>query len=152
MNFLIKSFNFVEKYKMAKDFYHENVRIALEKDGWKITDDPYIIKVDEVGYEIDFGAEPLIAAQKDENFIAIEVKSFVGPSTINEFHKAVGQFNDYFVALEENDPDRVLFLAIPNEVWDRFFQKPVIQKSLKRIEAKIMVYDPFKNEVVRWIK
>lgn len=77
---------------MARDFYHKNVREALEKDGWIITHDPYSVKIDDVGYEIDFAAEPLIAAEKDELKIAIEVKSFVGPSRINEFHKAVGQF------------------------------------------------------------
>lgn len=137
---------------MAKDFYHNNVREALEKDGWRITADPYRVKVDEVGYEIDFGAEPLIAAEKDEIRIAVEVKSFVGPSTVNEFHKAVGQFNDYYVAMEIEDPERVLFLAIPEEVWSIFFQKPVIQKSIKRIAAKILVYNPISNTVVEWIK
>lgn len=98
------------------------------------------------------GAEPLIAAEKDNARIAVEVKSFVGPSTINEFHKAVGQFNDYYVALEIQDPERVLFLAIPEEVWLRFFQKRVIQKSLERIRAKIVVYNPDENRIVEWIK
>lgn len=137
---------------MAKDFYHDNVRIALEKDNWLITHDPYAIKIDEVGYEIDLGAELLIAAEKDNARIEVEVKSFVGPSTINEFHKAVGQFNDYYVALEIQDPERVLFLAIPEEVWLRFFQKRVIQKSLERIRAKIVVYNPDENRIVEWIK
>lgn len=84
---------------MARDLYHQNVRLALEKDGWTITHDPYSIRVEDVGYEIDLGAEMLLAAQKDSQKIAVEIKRFVGPSTINEFHKAVGQFNDYFVAL-----------------------------------------------------
>jgi hypothetical protein len=137
---------------MARDFYHYNVRQALEKDGWHITADPYPIRVDDVGYEIDFGAEPLIAAEKDEIAIAVEVKSFVGPSTVNEFHKAVGQFNDYYVALEIEDPKRVLFLAIPEETWFSFCQKRLIQKSLERIQAKIVVYNPYKNEIVTWIK
>lgn len=137
---------------MAKDFYHKNVREALEKDGWCITHDPYPIKVEDIGYEIDFAAEPLIAAEKEEQFIAVEVKSFLGPSTINEFHKAVGQFNDYCVALEMQDPNRILFLAVPENVWMRFFQKQIIQKSLERINAKIVVYDPFANIVVQWIK
>jgi hypothetical protein len=137
---------------MAKDFYHNNVREALEKDGWRITNDPYSIKIDDIGYEIDFGAEPLIAAEKDEQMIAVEVKSFVGPSNVNEFHKAVGQFNDYYVALEMKDPNRVLFLAIPEEVWVVFFQKNLIQKSLARIQAKIIVYNPHTNTVVQWIK
>lgn len=137
---------------MAKDFYHDNVREALVKDGWRITHDPYPLKVEDVGYEIDFGAEPIIAAEKDEAKIAIEVKSFVGPSTVNEFHKAVGQFNDYYVALEIRDPERVLFLAIPKIIWSKFFQKTLIQKSLARIQAKVIVYDPAKNEIVQWIK
>ena len=137
---------------MAKDFYHKNVREALEKDGWVITHDPYPVRVEDIGYEIDFGAEPLIAAEKDQFLIAIEVKSFIGPSTINEFHKAVGQFNDYYVALEIQDPNRVLFLAIPEDIWLRFFQQHVIQKSLERISAKILVYNPFTNTLVKWIK
>ena len=137
---------------MAKDFYHENVKEALKKDGWLITDDPYFLRVDDVGYEIDFGAEPLLAAVKDDVKIAVEVKSFVGPSTVNEFHRAVGQFNDYYVALEIEDSERVLFLAIPEDIWSQFFQKRVIQKSLERIQAKIIVYNPYKNEIVQWIK
>ena len=137
---------------MAKDFYHENVKEALKKDGWLITDDPYFLRVDDVGYEIDFGAEPLLAAVKDDVKIAVEVKSFVGPSTVNEFHRAVGQFNDYYVALEIEDSERVLFLAIPEDIWSQFFQKRVIQKSLERIQAKVIVYNPYKNEIVQWIK
>ncbi len=128
------------------------MREALEKDGWRIIDNPYPLRVEDVGYEIDFGAEPLIAAEKEDISIAVEVKSFVGPSTVNEFHKAVGQLNDYSVALEIEDPERVLFLAIPEEIWLVFFQKPVIQKSLARIQAKILVYNPYKNEIVKWIR
>jgi hypothetical protein len=137
---------------MAKDFYHNNVREALIKDGWNITHDPYTVRLEDVGYEIDFGAEQLIAAQKETTIIAVEVKNFIGPSLVNEFHKAVGQFNDYSVALELYDPQRILFLAIPEPVWQRFFQKQVIQKSLQRVGAKILVYNPVNNAVVQWIK
>jgi hypothetical protein len=136
---------------MAKDFYHDNLREALEKDGWKVTHDPYQIEIEGVGYQIDFGAEQLIAAEKEGVRIAVEVKSFMGPSTVNEFHKAVGQFNDYYVALEMEDPNRILFLAVPEVVWLKFFQKQIIQKSLKRIAAKIIVYNPKNNEIVQWI-
>lgn len=100
---------------MAKDFYHENFREALERDGWRITHDLYPLRVGSIGYEIDYGAEKLIAAEKGNEKIAVELKGFTGPSDVNEFHKAVGQFNDYFVALEMIEPDRVLFLAVPEE-------------------------------------
>ena len=138
---------------MARDKYHYFVKEALEKDGWTITHDPLrLLKREEGGLETDLGAEKLIVAEKGLTKIAVEVKSFVGPSTVNEFHKAVGQFNDYYVALEIEDPKRVLFLAIPEETWFSFCQKRLIQKSLERIQAKIVVYDPYKNEIVTWIK
>jgi hypothetical protein len=137
---------------MARDLYHNNVREALQKDGWAITHDPYQVSIEEVGYEIDFGAEPLIAAEKDEQRIAVEVKSFVGPSTVNEFHRAIGQFNDYSVALEIQEPQRALFLAIPKIAWFRFFQKQIIQKSLQRVGARVLVFDPKTNTILQWIK
>jgi hypothetical protein len=137
-------------YGMARDFYHEHLKIALERDGWTITHDPFEITVDSVDYEIDFGTEKLIGAEKEGHKIAVEVKSCVGRSTVNEFHKAVGQYNDYFVALEEYHPSRELFLAVPDSVYRTFFQKPVIQKSLRRIEAKIIVYSPIEKNIVAW--
>jgi XisH protein len=44
---------FVKSTKMAKGFYHNNVREALEKDGWLMTHDSYAVKVEEVGYELE---------------------------------------------------------------------------------------------------
>jgi hypothetical protein len=60
------------KNAMARDFYHNTVRLALERDGWQITHDPYPVRVEDVGYEIDLGAEMLIAAQKESTKIAVE--------------------------------------------------------------------------------
>ncbi|MEK7255697.1 MAG: element excision factor XisH family protein, partial [Bacteroidota bacterium] len=47
---------------MAKDLFHKHVREALEKDGWIITHDPYKIRLEGVAFDIDYGAEKLIAA------------------------------------------------------------------------------------------
>ena len=63
---------------MAKDLYHDNVCDALQKEGWLITQNPYKMKIDEVTYEIDLGAEPIVAAEKEGNKIAVEIKSFAG--------------------------------------------------------------------------
>jgi len=49
---------------MAKDLFHDTVKRALEREGWIITHDPYKMKVEDVLYEIDLGAERLIAAEK----------------------------------------------------------------------------------------
>jgi hypothetical protein len=137
---------------MAKDFYHEQVKRALEKDGWEITNDPYILESGKIKYQIDLGAEKLFSANKGTEKIVVEVKSFVGTSDVNEFHRAVGQYVDYFVVLEEFEPDRVLFLAVPVFTWETFFQEKAIQKALKFINAKILIYNPNTEKIEKWIK
>ena len=48
----------------AKDIYHNNVRTALEKDGWTITKDPLPLKIGKRTLSVDLGAEKLFAAHK----------------------------------------------------------------------------------------
>lgn len=83
----------------AKDKFHELVKTALENQGWTITHDPYHIDLGFVDFYIDLGAEQLLAATKDSEKIAVEIKTFLAPSTISEFHTAVGQFINYRIAL-----------------------------------------------------
>ena len=85
---------------MAKDIFHNNVKIALEKDGWQITHDPYQLRYGMADVYIDFAAEDAIAAQKGSRKIAVEVKSLAGGSTISEFHTALRQFLNYRIAIE----------------------------------------------------
>lgn len=70
----------------AKDFFHNAVKLALEKDGWLITDDPIYLDYGSVEIYIDLGAEKIIAAEREGKKIAVEVKSFIGSSAISEFH------------------------------------------------------------------
>lgn len=137
---------------MAKDLYHEQVKQALENDGWEITDDPYLLQSGKIKYQVDLGAEKLLGAEKGTEKILVEVKSFVGPSDINEFHRAVGQYVDYLVVLEEVEPERILFLAVPDFAWDDFFQERAIQKALVFIKAKVLIYNAEKEKIIKWIK
>jgi len=105
----------------AKDLFHEAVRQALIKDQWKITADPLVIKIDKVKFEIDLGADKILAAEKAERKIAIEIKSFLSNSTLTDFHAALGQFLNYRLALEMTDPERILYLAVPLDTFDSFF-------------------------------
>ncbi len=61
---------------MARDKFHNEVRIALEKEGWIITHDPYKIMIGRRKGYIDLGAE-IIGAEKDNLRIAVEIKSFI---------------------------------------------------------------------------
>lgn len=95
---------------MAKNRFHQVVKTALTKDGWNVTRDPLQIKVGGVDMEIDLGAERLLAAERGEEKIAVEVKSFLAnTSAISEFHTALGQYINYRAALRREEPDRVLY-------------------------------------------
>ena len=86
------------------DLFHDAVKHGLTKDGWTITDDPLIIEFSGLDMYIDLGAEKLIAAEKDNQQIAVEVKSFLGPSVLTDFHVALGQFLNYRIALDAKEP------------------------------------------------
>ncbi|OYD94883.1 fatty-acid oxidation protein subunit alpha [Nostoc sp. 'Peltigera membranacea cyanobiont' 210A] len=135
----------------ARNRFHELVRTALEKDGWIITHDPYHIDLGFVDFYIDLGAELLLAATKDEEKIAVEIKTFLTPSTISEFHTAIGQFINYRIALEDDDPERQLYLAVPLDVYKRFFRYPFIQTVIVRNKIPLLVYDTQKQEIAEWI-
>lgn len=138
---------------MAKDVFHQQVKNALIKDGWNITHDPLTIRISEaVKLQIDLAAETTIAAERDLEKIAVEIKSFVGDSDISAFHTALGQYLNYCQALEEQEPDRLVYLAIPLETYQDFFQLPFIQRALRRYQVKLMIYDPRLEEIKQWIK
>ncbi len=134
----------------AKDVFHEAVRKGLEKEGWVITDDPLKLQVGGVEMYVDLGAEKIIAAEKDGEKIAVEIKSFIGPSNISEFHTAIGQFINYRVALEEQYPNRTLYLAVPLGTYQTFFSLQFIQTVIQRFEVKVIVYDPANEVIWQW--
>ena len=135
----------------AKDIFHDKVKNALVKDGWTITDDPYSLKWDNgENLLIDLAAERVIAAEKDNEKIAVEIKTFIGKSTMYDLHLAVGQFMVYQIALEEKEPDRILFLAVPMEVFQEIFLKPKASKLTERVDLKIIGFDVEKEEIVQW--
>jgi XisH protein len=136
---------------MAKDIYHNAVRHALEGEGWTITHDPYAFRVGGVRLNIDMGAEKVIGAEKEGRKIAIEVKSFVAQSDIYKFHEAMGQYDSYWFALEDYEPDRVLYLAIPDYAYDGFFQLPLIQKVIQRKKIQLIIYEPITETIISWI-
>ncbi|PSB41029.1 element excision factor XisH family protein [Chamaesiphon polymorphus] len=137
---------------MAKDRFHDRVKAALIKDLWSITHDPFSIQISEaVRLQIDLGAKNTIAAQREREKIAVEIKSFIADSDISEFHAALGQYLNYVQALEDKEPDRVLYLAVPIETYSDFFQLPFIQKSIKRHALNLVIYDPIEAEIKQWI-
>ncbi|MTJ15229.1 fatty-acid oxidation protein subunit alpha [Anabaena sp. UHCC 0187] len=135
---------------MAKDLFHQAVKQALIKNGWTITSDPLIIRIERVKLEIDLAAEKVFAAEKDEQKIAVEVKSFINPSAISDFHNALGQFLNYRLALEMTEPKRILYLAVPIDIFNTFFQERFTQAAILQYAIKIIAYEPNTEEIIVW--
>jgi hypothetical protein len=137
---------------VARDLFHQVVKDALTKDGWNITHDPFPVDYGDVQMQIDLGAEKLLAATKDAEKIAVEIKSFVNPSNISEFHTAVGQYLNYRRALRAQEPNRVLYLAVPSQTYDEFFRLRFIQEGVEEYQIYLLVYNVEARSIVRWTK
>ncbi|NES24440.1 MAG: fatty-acid oxidation protein subunit alpha [Symploca sp. SIO3E6] len=97
--------------------------------------------------------EKAIAAEKKGCKIAVEVKSFVGSSTISEFHTALGQFLNYRIALEISDePERILYLAVPKDTYQIFFRLEPAKTVIERYRVRLIVYDPNLKVINQWIE
>ena len=135
---------------MAKDIFHNAVKNALEKDGWTVTHDPLFLSFGGIDMYIYLGAERILAAERGNEKIAVEIKSFVGPSATTEFSLALGQFLKYQLALEEDHPDRILYLAIPIDAEREFFRLELPRLLIERYHVRLLIYDPEEEVIVKW--
>ena len=136
----------------ARDYYHETVRSALEKDGWKITHDPYHLKLTRrKNLYIDLVAEQLIAAEKDIQKIAIEIKSFRSASEMKDLEEALGQFVLYEHLLNRYEPERKLYLAVPDAVRQSVFEEEAGQILIEAQIIRLFTFDINQEEIVQWI-
>ncbi len=135
----------------ARDLYHPHVLDALLRDGWTVTHDPLPLRVGTRDLFIDVGAERFIAAEKAERKIAVEVKSFIGTSEVRDLEVALGQFVLYGDALALAEPDRTLYLAVRTGVYEGIFEEPIGQLLLANGRVRLLVFDPERREVMRWI-
>lgn len=137
---------------MARDKFHQCVRRAMEKDGWLITDDPLRLSSGNVDVEIDLGAEKLLAAERGEEKIAVEIKNFLGHSPVSDFEDAYGQFLLYRKVLQKNNSLRDLYIAVPLFAYDKFFQRPLIKEIVEEDKMNLLVYDHIEETIVLWKK
>jgi hypothetical protein len=134
-----------------KDTLHETVKAALERAGWRVTDDPLTLRFRNVRLYVDLGAE-LIAAERDAEFIAVEIKTFAGASAVHDLYEALGQYIVYRKALAERQPARTLFLGISVVVYEDFFRLPFAQAALEDSGVNLLVVNVELEEVRAWIR
>ncbi len=149
---MIASF-FGDAYTSAmskRDSIHNAVKNALIKDGWTITVDPYEIEYEEARLRADLAADRTLAAERADEKIVVEIKSFVSPSPIHELQAAVGQYQMYLMCLEAVAPERRLYLAISQPIWEELFSLKITQDFISRFPLRLFVVDLQKEEIVLW--
>lgn len=134
------------------DAHHHIVRKALENDGWTITDDPLVIEYKDLTLYADLGAEQTLGAEKAGQRIAVEIKVFGSLSITSELQKAKGQYDLYEFCLRRTEPERKLYLAIAESVWNSYFQRPSIQDFINEQALSLLIFDVNTAEVVQWIR
>jgi len=138
----------------AKDIYHDPCVHALQKDGWTITHDPLMITIGRRDLLMDLGAERMFAAERNGERIAVEIKSFVKLSLVQDLKESLGQFILYedTLARSENQADRVLYLAVREETYEEIFSETIGQMLLENGRLRLIVFNADAEEIVRWIK
>lgn len=70
-----------------------------------------------------------------------------------DFHEAMGQYLDYRSALEDVEPEREVYLAVPESAFGHYmFQGRFIQKRLKEENACLIIFNSLQNTIIKWIK
>ena len=134
----------------ADDTIYPGVRAALLKDGWVITDDPYRIRYEDVTVYADLAAEKVFAAERGGVWIAVEVKSFLGPSPIHDLEVALGQYQLYRTFMGQVDPGRKLYLAVSESTYLTVFSRRAVQFLVGRQDLALLVVSLTTEEVVTW--
>jgi hypothetical protein len=145
----------------ARDSIHPLVKQALIKDGWQITDDPFVITYGERFLFVDLGATDntnknnpqgtFLGAEREGVKIAIEIKEFGGKSAITDLEQAIGQYTLYCLLLNRIEPERKLYLAITDFTYNDIFSEPIGELVIQDLPLNLLIIDIVKTEVSLWI-
>ena len=92
----------------------------------------------------------MIAAERGATKIAVEVKSFISPSLINELEKAWGQFFLYSRILQKEDPSRPIYLAVEGEIFATLFEEEAGKLLLAEPGFRLFTFDALMEEIIQW--
>lgn len=135
----------------ARDLFHEPIKKALIADGWYITHDPLRLRWRTTDTYVDLGAEKLLAAEKNNQKIAVEIKSFLGRSVVDDLEDAIGQYSLYEELLKRLDPDRVLYLAISQQAFANIFVDSIGEVFLESKRVRLIVVDVTAEAIIQWL-
>lgn len=135
----------------AQDSYHDIVIRALEHAGWTITADPLRLTYGQRDFYVDLAAEhAVLAAERAHRKIAVEIKSLADRSPMRAFEQAIGQFVVYRMVLQEHEPERQLYLAIPEAMYQSLLSEGLGELAVRRLGLCMFTFDITTERIVQW--
>jgi hypothetical protein len=69
---------------------------------------------------------------------------------IHQFHEVLEQYLNYGGAILINEIDRILYLAVSEEVYLKMSEISFIMQQLKRHNVKVVVVDIQNQKIIQW--
>jgi hypothetical protein len=135
----------------TQDLYHDVVKNALRKDGWRITQTALQLKVGANTRAGELWEGPLLAAEQDERKVAVAVNSFVGRSDLADLAQTLGQLALSRPRFHAMALDRVLYLAVRQATYSACFAEGDGKLLLARQHMPLLVFDPRTEAIVHWV-
>jgi hypothetical protein len=131
------------------DLYHDAVKQGLLAYGYSIADEQVFIKLPEFRLWIDVLAE----AKGNGSRILVEVKSYTRiKSPVESFAASLGKCMLYREALDRTGQQALpLYLAVPTDGFRAIFGKALPLSLLQKAHIGLIVYDPKREVIVKWI-
>ena len=122
---------------------------ALQKDGWRVTEQQVPMKLGRRRVFIDLRATHGANGSRQE-LALIEVKCFPDPqNTSQDIYTAIGQYILYRAMLRELELDISLYLSIPEVIYNDVFDT-IVQRAVAESQIKLVIVNLDKERVVRW--
>ncbi|GAP99634.1 fdxN element excision controlling factor protein [Leptolyngbya sp. NIES-2104] len=100
---------------------------------------------------VDLAAERLIVAERGQERIAVEIKTFGGASDVVSLEQAIGQYCVYRAVMEETQRNYLLYLAVHAEAFFDVLDEPLGRLLLRKYEIPVIVFDPEREVILEWI-
>ncbi len=82
--------------------------------------------------------------------LRLKSKVFVGKSETADLEQAIGQYFLYRWIMDRQDPDRILFLAVPETIYRQLFEGVKGEILLSDGRLKVFGYSTEKEEIIGW--
>ena len=133
----------------AKDRYHEAVKRALLKAGWRIEREQITFILEGRHVQMDLKISDPRFPESAPAYV--EIKSFLSRSPMDDLSLAIGKYAMYRIILDELELNTTtLYLAVPLEAYQGILKERIGVLMRQRVGVVLLVVDVVQEVVKEW--